>query len=337
MTLQVDEACLGGRGTERLVGVGVGAGEGHIHHAAVLFLNGILVEVLPVEVIVQHLGLGGVALLHILQAANLVLKVVHDEAGHVDAPARRGVVHAVGVQQGRVVHHRGDLVGGQALGGLAQQVVTHDGHSHTGRGNVLLHAEVNDAVLADVHRLGADHRAHICHQRDAVHLRYIDIFCTENRVVLANVDIAGVRVIVDGRDVGDVGKVLVLTAGGNAGRAELGGLLGCLLAEVAGHKIIRRAGGHKVQRYHRKLLGRAALEKAHLIIVGNVQYPAHGGLGVGDDLVKPFTAVAHLHHAHAGAVVVQQLCLCGFQNSLRQHRRAGAEIVNSSHLYFLLQ
>ena len=148
-------------------------------------------------------------------------------------------------------------------------------------------------------------------------------------------NVAGVRVIVDALHIRDVGEVFVLAAGSNAGRAEFGGLLGGLLAEVAGHKIIRRAGGHKVQRHHRKLLGRAALEKAHLVIIRDVQHPAHGGLGVVDNFIKPFTAVAHLHHTHAGAVVVQQLCLCGFQNSLRQHRRAGAEIVNSSHLYFL--
>ena len=124
-------------------------------------------------------------------------------------------------------------------------------------------------------------------------------------------DIAGVGVIVDGLHVGDIGKVFVLAAGGNAGRAELGGFLGSLFAEVAGHKVIRRAGGHKVQRHHGKLLGRAALEKADLIIVGDVQHPAHGGLGIVDDFIEPFTAVAHLHHAHAGTMVVQQFSLCG--------------------------
>ena len=150
-------------------------------------------------------------------------------------------------------------------------------------------------------------------------------------------DVAGVGVIVNAVHIGDIGKVLVLAAGGNAGRAELSGLLSSLFAEIAGHKVVCRAGFHKVQRHHRKLLGRAALKKAHLIVVGDVQHPAHGSLGVVDDLIKPFTAVAHLHHAHAGTVIVQQLRLCRFQNSLRQHRRAGAEIVNSSHLNFLLQ
>ena len=33
--------------------------------------------------------------------------------------------------------------------------------------------------------------------------------------------------------------------------------------DVYKRQVIRRAGGHKVQRHHGKLLGRAALEKAH--------------------------------------------------------------------------
>ena len=51
----------------------VGAGEGHVHHAAVGLLNRVIVEVLTVQVIVQHLGFGGVDLLHVFQAADLVL------------------------------------------------------------------------------------------------------------------------------------------------------------------------------------------------------------------------------------------------------------------------
>ena len=166
VALQVDEPCLGGGGAEGLVGVGVGAGEGHVHQAAVFLLHGVVVEVLAVQIVVEHLGLGLVAALHLFQAAHLMLQVVHDQAGHVDAPAGRGVVHAVLGQQGGVVHHGGDLLGGEALGALAQQVLPDDGDGHAGGGDVLLHAEVDDAVLAHVHRLGADHRAHVRHQRE---------------------------------------------------------------------------------------------------------------------------------------------------------------------------
>ena len=168
-------------------------------------------------------------------------------------------------------------------------------------------------------------------QRDAVHLGHLGVTGAENGVVLADVDVAGLGVIVDGLHVGDIGEIPVLAAGGDAGRAELGGFLGGFLAEIAGHQVIRRAGGHKIQRDHGELLGGAALEKADLVVVGDVQHPPHGGLGVRDDLVEPFAAVAHFHHAHAGTVVVQQFLLGGFQNSFRQHRRSGAEIINSGH------
>ena len=93
------------------------------------------------------------------------------------------------------------------------------------------------------------------------------------------------------------------------GLAELVSLLGGLLGEVAGHQVIRLAGGHEVQRHHGKLLGGAALEEADPVIVRHVQHPADGGLGVLDDVVKPLAAVAHLHDALAGTMVVQQFRL----------------------------
>src|SRR5699024_6047644 len=194
------------------------------------------------------LGLGLVDLLHGRQAAHLVLEVVQHQAGHVDAPAGRRVVHAVLVDEGGVVHH-----GGDGVGGVAQQVLPDDGDGHAGGGDVLLDAEVDAAVFRHVHRAGQDHRAHVRHQRDALHLGDLHILGAENGVVLADVDVAGVGVVGDGADVGDIGEVLVLAGGDHLRLAELGGLFGGQIGEVAGDDVVGLAGGHKVQGHHGEL------------------------------------------------------------------------------------
>ena len=112
---------------------------------------------------------------------------------------------------------------------------------------------------------------------------------------------------------------------------NLRGFFGSLFAEVAGHQIIRRAGGHKVQGHHGELLGCAALEETNLVVVGHIQHLADTGLSVLDDLIEPLAAVAHLHHAHTAAMVVQQVGLSFLQNGNRQHGRTGAEIIHTIH------
>ncbi len=283
-------------------------------------------EVLAVQVVIQHLGLGFVDLLHVGQAADVVFQVLEHQAGHVDAPARRGVVHAVLVQQGGVVHH-----GGHIVGGMAQQVIPHNGNGHAGGGYVLLHAKVDAAVLGHIHRLGEDHGAHVRHQRHAFHLGHLHVLGAENGVVLADVDVAGVLVVVDGVHIRNVGKVFILAGRHNVHLAELGGFLGGQVGEVAGNQVIGLAGGHKVQRHHGKLLGGTALEKADLVVVGNVHHPAQRSFGVLDDGIEPLAAVAHLHHALAAVAVFQQLCLGLPENLLGQHAGACAEVVYSCH------
>ena len=331
MAFQVHETGFGSSGAELLIHIRVGAGEGHVHHAAVFRLNGIVIEVLTVQVIIQDLGLGVVDLGHLFQAANLVLQVIHHQTGHVDAPARRGVVHAVLIQQGSVVHHGGDLFCRDVFCALAQQVVPDDGNGHTGGGNVLLHTKVDAAVLAYIGRLTENHGAHVSYQGDAVHLRHIFISSAKNGVVLADVDVAGVWVIRNGLDIRNIGEVLILAGSSDAGCAELSGFFGSLFAEVAGHQIIRRASGHKVQGHHGELLGCAALEETDLVVVGYIQHLADTGLSVLDDLIEPLAAVAHLHHAHTAAMVVQQVGLSFLQNGNRQHGRTGAEIIHTIH------
>ena len=219
---------------------------------------------------------------------------------------------------------------------MAQQILPDDGDGHAGGGDVLLDAEVDAAVFRHVHRAGEDHRAHVRHQRDALHLGDFHILGAENGVVLADVDVAGVGVVGDGADVGDVGKVFVLAGGDHLRLAELGGLFGGQVGEVAGDDVVGLAGGHKVQGHHGELLGRAALEKADLVVVGDLHQPAQAGLGVLYDVLEPLAAVAHFHHALAAAVVVQHLGLGRLKHLLGQHAGPGAEIVYSSHGTFPL-
>ena len=217
---------------------------------------------------------------------------------------------------------------------MAQQVVPDDGNGHAGGGHVLLHTEVDAAVLGHIHGLREDHGAHVRHQRHALHLGHLDVLGAEDGVVLADVDIAGILIVRDGVHIRDVGEVLVLAGCHDVGLAELGGFLGGQVGEVAGDDVVRLAGGHEVQRHHGELLGRTALEEADLIMIGNVHHPAQGGFGVGDDGLEPLAAVAHLHHALAAVAVFEQLCLSLLEHLFGQHAGTCAEIINSCHDVF---
>ena len=144
-------------------------------------------------------------------------------------------------------------------------------------------------------------------------------------------DVAGILIIVDGVHVRDVGEVLILAGSNNVHLAELGGFLGGKVREIAGDKVICFAGGHEIQRDHGKLLGRTALKETDLVVVGNVHYPAQGGLGVLDDGIEPLAAVAHLHDALTAVAVFQQLGLCLPQHLFGQHAGACAEVIYSCH------
>ena len=214
---------------------------------------------------------------------------------------------------------------------MTQQIVADNGNGHAGRGYILLHTKVDAAVLGHIHGLREDHGAHVRHQRHALHLGHLDVLGAEDGVVLADVDVAGVLIVVDGVHIRDVGKVLVLAGSNDVHLAELGGFLGGEVREVAGDEVIGLAGGHEVQRHHGELLGGTALEEANLVVVGDVHHPAQGGLGVLDDGIEPLAAVAHLHHALTAVAILEQLCLCLLEHLLGQHAGACAEVINSCH------
>ncbi len=203
-----------------LVQICIGAGEGDIHRAAVTVLDGVVVEVLAVQIIVEDFCLGLVDLLHLGEAADVILQILEHQTGHVDAPAGRGVVHAVLVQQGGVVHH-----GGHIVRCFAQQIVPDDGNGHTGGCDILLDTKIAASVLGHIHGLGKDHGAHIRHQRHALHLRQLDVLGAEDGVILADVDVACVLIIRDNVHIWDVGKIFILAGGHDLGFAKLGGFL----------------------------------------------------------------------------------------------------------------
>ena len=144
-------------------------------------------------------------------------------------------------------------------------------------------------------------------------------------------DVAGVLVVVDGVYIRDISEIFILTGCYDFGLAELGGLLGSQVREIAGDQIIGLAGGHKVQGHHGKLLGGTALEETDLVVVRDVHHPAQGGFGFSDDGIEPLAAVAHLHDALTAVAVFQQLGLCLPQHLFGQHAGACAEVIYSCH------
>ena len=87
--------------------------------------------------------------------------------------------------------------------------------------------------------------------------------------------------------------------------AVLLGLLIGFLGPLAGDDIVRLAAAvHKVQRNGRELGGSAALQKEHLVVVRHLVQLPHQCLGVFDNFIKGFRAVAHLHNGLAAAPVV---------------------------------
>ncbi|MPM96427.1 hypothetical protein SDC9_143590 [bioreactor metagenome] len=109
-----------------------------------------------VKVVVQQSRFFVVDPLHGFKAAHFVLNVMQHKAHHINAPARRCVVHAVGVDDGFVVEHRG-----HGVGGMAQKVLTDDGHGHARRRHVFLHAKIQRAVFGNIGRAGQNAARHI--------------------------------------------------------------------------------------------------------------------------------------------------------------------------------
>src|SRR5690606_19710973 len=94
---------------------------------------------------------------------------------------------------------------------------------------------------------------------------------------------------------------------------------------------IDRTAAREVQRHDGVFTEAAALHEQDLEMRRNGQQRTQVGLGAGDDLAEGLAAVAHLHHAHAGAVPVEHLARGGLKHFLGHGGRAGREVVGARH------
>ena len=101
MSLQVDKARSRGFGAEFFVQLRAGAGECDVHDAAVRLVHGIAEERRAVQIIVQQLGLGVVAGLHVGKAAHFSFDPFQHKAHHIDDVAGRRVVDFITINRFR--------------------------------------------------------------------------------------------------------------------------------------------------------------------------------------------------------------------------------------------
>ena len=275
-----------------------------------------------VKEVVEDLCLVEVALVHLLKPAD-ALEVLEHLAAAVDRPAVRRVVHGAVLGVGVVAHVDGHL----GVEVLADEVLADDDHHHARGADVLLHARVNEAVVADVAGLGEEHRRLVADEDMALGVGQLLPRHAVDGLVLADVDIVRVLGDVEVGAVGDIAVVLVLAGGGDDDLAVLLRFADRLLGPRAGLDVDGLAVFHQVPGDRGKLQRGAALNKEHLVVVGNAHQVAEIGLRLIDDLLVHGAAVGHLHHAHAAAAVVHHLVTDLLQHGLRHHRGTGGKII----------
>ena len=331
MALQVVEAGLLGGGHHGGVQLLVAGDEGDVHQAAVLGHHGALEQLGGIQEVIDDLGLGDVALFHFLQTAD-AQQILEHLAAAVDGPAVGGVVHAVVVGMGLILH----VNGGLGIQVVPDQILPDDDHGHAGGAHVLLHAGPDQTVVGHVAGPGQEHGGLVGHQHVALGVGQLVPGGAVDGLVLADIDVVGVLGNVQVGAVGDVGEVLVGGGGNHLHLAVLLGLGNGLLGPCAGLHIAGLAVLHQVHGHHGELQGAAALDKQDLVVIGDVHQLAQVGLGLVGDLLEHLGAVAHLHDAHAAAAVVHHLVADLLQHGLRHHSRTGGEVESTTvfHLAF---
>ena len=171
-----------------------------------------------VEEVVHDLRLILIDARHGFQTAE-ALEVLKDLAADVNRPAVRCVVHGAGVGMG-LVHHVDRGLGVEIL---TDEILADNGDDHAGGADVLLHACVDHAVIADVAGLGEEHGRLVGDQRLALGVREGLPRRAVDGLVFADIDI--VRVLVNGK-VGAVGNVGIVSVLGGRGDVDLAVLLG---------------------------------------------------------------------------------------------------------------
>ena len=177
-----------------------------------------------------------------------------------------------------------------------------------------MRAGIDEPVALDVERLRQEAARDIGDQWHVAAIGQLVEHGAKDGVVLADVDVVepvarglGGNARVDVGHVGNAVEVGALGAREQHGLAVLGGLLVCLIGEVAGHDVAGAAAAHEVHRDARKLQRGAALQKQDAVVVGDAQQAAQGCLGVVDDLLVHTRSMAHLEHGHAATAVVHHL------------------------------
>ena len=277
-----------------------------------------------IQEVIDDLGLLDIALVHLLETAD-ALEVLEHLAAAVNRPAVRGVVHGIVLGVGVVAHVDGHL----GIEILADEVLADDGDDHTGRADVLLHARIDHAVIADVAGLGEEHGALVGDKDVTLGVGELLPGHTVDGLILADVDIVGILGNVKIGAVGDVAVVLVLGGSGDDDLAVLLGLGNGLLGPCAGLDVDGLAVLHQIPRHSRELQRSAALNEQDLVVVGNAHQVAQVSLGLVDDLLENLGAVTHFHDAHAAAAVVHHLVTDFLQHGLRHHSGTGREVVGA--------
>ena len=307
--------------------------EGDVHERAELRLDRAVEHLGGIQEVIDDLGLGDVALVHLLETAD-ALEILEDLAAAVDRPAVGGIVHGAVLGVGVIAHidrHLGIEV-------FADEVLADDDDDHAGRADVLLHARVDHVVVADVAGLGEEHGALVGDEDVALGVGQLLPGHTVDGLVLADVDVVGVVGNVEIGAVGNVAVVLILGGSGNDDLAVLLGFLDGLAGPCAGVDVDGLAVLHQVPGNRRELEGGAALNEEDLIVVGDPHQVAQVGVGLVDDLLEDLGAVGHLHDAHAAAAVVHHLVTDLLQHGLGHHGGTGGEVVGAIvlHCCFLL-
>ena len=301
--------------------------ERNVHERAILFHDRAAEHLGLVEEIIQDLRFFLVDLLHVLEAADVVFEPFEHQFRHVDAVARRGVEHGVGIHVGLIVEHgRGDVAG------VTHEILTDDDHGQTGGRHVLLRTGIQHTEAADVDRLGQDAGRHVRDQRNIARLRQFMINRAVDGVVHADVEI--VRIGGEGGRIQlrDVRERLVLGAGHLVCVTVTSGLFERLGRPLTGDDKIRfSAPVHQVERHHGELRGRTALQEQNFVVVRDVHDLAQQRLTFLDDRIVDLGTVRHLHDRLSAAFVIQHFVSGDFQHAFRQHGRTGGEVVYSSH------
>lgn len=294
--------------------------------------------------------LGSFFLVDLVNSGDTALgkEVLEDQPGHVNCVSRRGVVHALVLGSSLVLEHER---GHQARVNAVEEVVADNHDGQTGGSDVLLGAKVDQAKLGDVNRAREDVGRHVADERD----RRVDVvaredaflagsavvgkFDTVNGLVGAVVEVSSfaTRSELPFRDIGNRAVALLLGVNHNVdlGTQTLSffsGLVGPASGDdvVDGNRLpvfaVALTAANQVVEDGRELGGGTTLEKEHLVVFRDPHELAQVGLGLRKDFFKGGRTVREFHDVHSGAVKVEELGLCFFEDGARDHGRAGAKV-----------